>query len=187
MVVTDGWTFENGNPVDETSETVRPALHINLSSGMWKKAGTVNANGEVTEAAEESEEVTQTAAPVQIVAPESTTNVESSETTKSEMSAASSKDKPETVSDVKAKVITKKSSSKTKKISLSWKKSNGAKGYEIQYASNKKFKNRKQIRTVKTKVTFTKKKKTYYVRVRAYKKENGKKIYGAWSSVKKIK
>ena len=32
-----------------------------------------------------------------------------------------------------------------------------------------------------------KKKKTYYVRVRAYTLSNGKKVYGKWSSVKKVK
>ena len=29
--------------------------------------------------------------------------------------------------------------------------------------------------------------KTYYVRVRAYKKVSGKKLYGKWSKVKKIR
>ena len=32
-----------------------------------------------------------------------------------------------------------------------------------------------------------KKKKTYYVRVRAYKVVGGRNIYGKWSAVKKIK
>ena len=32
-----------------------------------------------------------------------------------------------------------------------------------------------------------KKKKTYYVRVRGFKSYKGKKYYGKWSSVKKIK
>ena len=35
-------------------------------------------------------------------------------------------------------------------------------------------------------ITGLKKGKTYYFRVRAYKKENGKKYYGSWSNVKKI-
>ena len=32
-----------------------------------------------------------------------------------------------------------------------------------------------------------KKKKKYYVRVRAYKSVSGKKVYGAWSKVKTVK
>lgn len=43
--------------------------------------------------------------------------------------------------------------------------------------------------TTKTKYTVKKlkKKKTYYMRVRAYTLWNGKKVYGKWSSVKKVK
>ena len=32
-----------------------------------------------------------------------------------------------------------------------------------------------------------KKKKTYYIRVRAYKMNGKKKVYGKWSTVKKVK
>ena len=41
--------------------------------------------------------------------------------------------------------------------------------------------------TSKKTITKLKKGKTYYVRVRAYKKLSGKKIYGKWSKIKKIK
>ncbi len=77
---------------------------------------------------------------------------------------------------------------KGKKVFLSWKKVTGAKGYQIQYSTSKRFKKYKSRNTVKKKYTIKKlKKKTYYVRVRAYKKSSGKKIYGKWSKVKKIK
>ena len=70
-------------------------------------------------------------------------------------------------------------------------KTTGVKGYEITYATNSKFtKGKKVITTTKTSKTFTKLKKgkTYYVRVRAYKVDStGKKVYGKYSSVKKIK
>ena len=79
--------------------------------------------------------------------------------------------------------------SKTCKVTLSWKKVTGAKGYQIQYALNKKFKKKKNIQTKKTKYTIKKlkKKKTYYIRVRAYKMNGKKKVYGKWSTVKKVK
>ena len=78
---------------------------------------------------------------------------------------------------------------KGKKIILKWKKVAGAKGYQLQYATSKKFKAKKTKSTTKTKYTVKKlkKKKTYYVRVRAYTLSNGKKVYGKWSSVKKVK
>ena len=78
---------------------------------------------------------------------------------------------------------------KGKKISTKWKKVKGAKGYQLQYALNKKFKKKKSIQTKKTKyiIKKLKKKKTYYIRVRAYKMNGKKKVYGKWSKVKKVK
>ncbi len=75
------------------------------------------------------------------------------------------------------------------KIVVKWKKSTAAKGYQLQYSTSKKFKSKKTKTTNKTSLTIKKlkKKKTYYIRVRAYKTVNGKKSYGKWSSVKKIK
>lgn len=80
---------------------------------------------------------------------------------------------------------------KGKKLNVKWKKVKGAKGYQVQYALNKSFtKSKRSDNTVKC--TYAKKnlkkKKTYYVRVRAYVKDsNNKKLYGDWSKVKKVK
>lgn len=84
-----------------------------------------------------------------------------------------------------------------RKIKVSWKKDAMATGYEIQYSTDKKFKNKKMTNSAvikKNKTTSTTLKKLtkgkkYYVKIRAYKnaKINGKiqKLYGPWSSVKK--
>ena len=78
-----------------------------------------------------------------------------------------------------------------KALKLKWKKIKGADGYEIRYALNKKFTKVKKIKTVKgtsVKLTNLKKKKTYFVSVRAYKvSANGEKVYGKWSKVKSAK
>ena len=90
-----------------------------------------------------------------------------------------------------SKIILKSAKNvKGKKLFIKWEKDKNAKGYQISYSTNRKFKkNTKTTATPKT--TFTvkklKKKKTYYVRVRAYTLSNGKKVYGKWSSVKKVK
>lgn len=80
---------------------------------------------------------------------------------------------------------------KGKKIKISIKKVNGAKGYEIQYAKDKKFKKAlKKANVAGNAKTISKLKKgqTYYVKVRAYKIDSaGKKVYGSYSSVKKVK
>lgn len=71
------------------------------------------------------------------------------------------------------------------------KKVKNAQGYQVQYALDKRF--RKSMKTVTMKgtsktISKLKKKKTYYVRVRAYRKDSlGKYIYGSYSSVKKLK
>ena len=78
-------------------------------------------------------------------------------------------------------------------ISVTWKKVSGVKGYQVQVATNKKFKKNKKTvtikkqKTTKTTVKKLKAKKKYYVRVRTYKIANGKKIYSSWSKVKSVK
>ncbi|MCR5283366.1 MAG: leucine-rich repeat protein [Lachnospiraceae bacterium] len=89
------------------------------------------------------------------------------------------------------KVKLKKVQKKKKKLSVSFKKAKGVDGYQIQYATNKKMKKAsKQMITGNKKSSVTIKKvkgKACYVRIRAYKKANGLKVYGAWSKVKKAK
>lgn len=69
------------------------------------------------------------------------------------------------------------------------KKVNNVTGYQIQYSKNKKFKTSKKILTKKLnkKITKLSSKRTYYVRVRTYKRSNGKVFYGSWSNVRKVK
>ena len=74
-----------------------------------------------------------------------------------------------------------------------WSKTAGVKGYQIQLATDKKFKkNKKSItikkqKTTKTTVKKLKSKKKYFVRVRTYKTVNGKKVYSSWSKIKSVK
>lgn len=82
---------------------------------------------------------------------------------------------------------------KKKSITLKWKAVKNVKGYEIQVASDKKFKkNKKTITVNKQKATSyvvnkLKAKKTYNVRIRTYNVVGGKKVYSAWSKVKAVK
>ena len=80
---------------------------------------------------------------------------------------------------------------KSKQMSVKLKKKvSGAKGYEMVYATNKKFtKNKKTVRftTVAKTVRKLKKGNTYYVKVRAYKVDSANsRVYGKYSSVKKV-
>ncbi len=88
---------------------------------------------------------------------------------------------------------TKKIKAAKKAISVEWKKVSGVSGYEIQLATDKKFKKNKKTvtikkqKTTKTTVKKLKAKKKYYVRIRTYKIVNGKKVYSSWSKVKSVK
>lgn len=79
----------------------------------------------------------------------------------------------------------------TKKMTIKLKKKvSGAKGYEVMYATNKKFtQNVKKTTLTGTSKTIKslKKGKTYYVKVRAYKLDSANsKVYGSFSKVKKV-
>lgn len=78
-------------------------------------------------------------------------------------------------------------------IKASWNKKSGANGYQIYYSRNKNFKKLSAKKIVKggkktsyVGKNFTKGRK-YYVKVRAYKNVNGRKVYGEWSNVKTVK
>ncbi len=90
----------------------------------------------------------------------------------------------------KAKLSSVKNSN-NKTCTVKAKKVSGAAGYQYLLATDKKFKkNVKKVSAKKTTATFKKLKKgkTYYVKVRAYKYDSANnKVYGSYSSVKKIK
>ena len=78
-----------------------------------------------------------------------------------------------------------------KQFTATWKKAPTVDGYQIQYATNKKFTKAKSVTvkkaaTTKTTVKKLKAKQKYFVRVRAYKTINGKKVYSNWSKAKTV-
>lgn len=98
--------------------------------------------------------------------------------------------KPQSTTPVKTKV--QKISTGKKSITAQWKKVAGVSAYQVQIATNKKFsKNKKTFKvskkSTKVKIKKLKAKKVYYLRVRSYKKVNGKKVYSKWSTVRKVK
>lgn len=89
-------------------------------------------------------------------------------------------------------VITSVVNKKTKKAIVKWAKAPKATGYEV-YRKVGKSGSYKKVKTISkaSTVSFTnsklKKGKTYYYKVRAVNKTNGKTTYGAFSAVKKVK
>lgn len=98
--------------------------------------------------------------------------------------------KPQSTAPAKTKV--QKISTGKKSITAQWKKVAGVSAYQVQIATNKKFSKDKKTfkvskKSTKVKIKKLKAKKVYYVRVRSYKKVNGKKVYSKWSTVRKVK
>ena len=80
-----------------------------------------------------------------------------------------------------------------KGVVVAWDAAKNVTGYQLQLATDKKFKKNKKTITVTNKkvtkktVKKLKSKKKYYVRVRAYKTQNGKRTYSKWSKTKSFK
>ena len=91
--------------------------------------------------------------------------------------------KPGKVSIKSAKNVKKKT------VVVKYKKATNAKGYQVWWATSKKFKKAKKKFTKNTnyKIKKLKKRKKYYIKVRAYNLNGKTKVYGAFSKVKKVK
>ena len=83
-------------------------------------------------------------------------------------------------------------SDKRGKVLVKWNKQTSGSGYELQYSTNSKFKKNALTKTVKKNtVTAASVKnlpsgKKYYVRVRAFRTINGKRVYGSYSNVRSV-
>ena len=99
-------------------------------------------------------------------------------------------------SAIKAAIVKPNNTTLTKATPLAnglqatWKKTTGITGYQIQIAPTKTFAKPKLYASPATsttrKIVKLGKKKTYFVRVRTYKKIAGKNYYSAWSNIRKV-
>ncbi|WP_409015908.1 hypothetical protein [Anaerostipes caccae] len=106
--------------------------------------------------------------------------------------AVPAKPKKKVIKKPKKAVLLKTSSPKKKTLKVTWKKDKTVKGYQIYIAKNKKFKKSKKYlvksyKTTSKKITKLTRKKYYYVKIRSYKMDGRKKVYGAFSKVKRVK
>lgn len=91
-----------------------------------------------------------------------------------------------------APAITSAKALKGQKLSIKWKRTSNASGYQIQYAANSRFSGEKTVTvkkgaTTDKTITKLKKNKSYFVRVRAYRTFSGNKTYSPWSKSKTVK
>ena len=88
--------------------------------------------------------------------------------------------------------ITSLSGNTAGRFTVRWGKNTRANGYKVQYSLRSDFKGTKTITLSKNSIVSKTiggliEGKTYYVRVRAYKKAGNTYYYSAWSPVKKVK
>ncbi len=132
------------------------------------------------------------------VSPDGQVSVKSYGTAIITINALATQDYNAAAKTVTVNVVPKKGSLKAvkspakKKMKISWKKDKTVTGYEI-YISLKKDFSRGTIRKTYKKnmasnaISGWKSKKTYYVKIRGYKKIGKSKYYGDWSNVKRVK
>lgn len=98
-----------------------------------------------------------------------------------------------TVKSALANVRLKKVQAGKKKLVIRWKAVKKVKGYQIQISTRKDFKSGVKKATVKGAAKKSKvwkglkAKRRYYVRIRSYAVKKGKKVYSAWSAVKRAR
>lgn len=169
-------TYYYASIATKSSHGIRPALHLKKSSTHYKKAGTVNIYNEID--VERTPKPLPTMIPTQTPTPTSTPTPQSQAPKKVVKKVAA----PSKPTKVKVK------NNKKKTATVTWSKVSGAKGYRVQYAYSAPFsKKTKTVSTNKFVAKKLKKKKTYSFRVRAYKMNGKKKLYGKWSKVVRIK
>ena len=173
-------------PVQNETTTAAPSQNETTTAPAQNETTTAApAQNETTTAAPAQNETTTTAAPAQ----KETTTV--APTTKAiSTTAAPATVKKTTVKKTTVKATAKKLSSN--KVKLSVKKVAGASKYAVQISTTKNFKkvvakktSKKAVFTVKSKKL--KGKKKLYVRVKVYKKVNGKTVASQWSKATKIR
>ncbi len=102
-------------------------------------------------------------------------------------------DLPYCMKGVKGTEIKRAKNVKTRRIQIKWKKNKKASGYQIRYSRSAKFLSGNKYITINNKKTTQKKtaklkkKKTYYISIRYFKKINGKKCYSEWGKTRMVK
>ncbi|MCH5252999.1 MAG: fibronectin type III domain-containing protein [Lachnospiraceae bacterium] len=176
----DGEVLKEASAPSVNGIGVRPVLHVDLSNtSLWSYAGQVTPKGVVVPSKDDSSK-------------DDSSKDDSSKDDSSKDSQNTTKPKttPKPVKKPGKPTIKTLKNKSGKKVTLKLKKKvSGATGYQVAYATKSSMKGQKKKTFKGTSITIKKlkKKKTYYFRVRAYTKKNGKTVYGDWGKKKKIK
>ena len=181
-----GKTFTIKNfSVSKASETTTQA-QTTTQKQTTTKAQTTTQKQTTTKAQTTTQKQTTTRVPITVAPTNQTTNNQTTKpsTTKKKV-APTTKKKVKPIKRVKIKKIKKKKRS----LKVTIKKVKGVKGYHVLYSDEKSFDGYYEKYTRKTKFKLKKlaRKTKYYIMVRAYRIQNGVRVYGAFSKKKKAK
>ena len=184
---------------------VRPVIHVDLSDkALWTYAGQVTPKGVVVPEKEQptpAPDVTDEPTPNPDVTDETTPAPDvtgqpaapaPNHTEQPSVTLPTPDPQPDGPEGKKPgkPTIKKLKNQKGKKVTITLSgKVSGAAGYQVAYAVKSSMKGQKSKFFKGTSVTVKglKKKKTYYFRVRAYSRKDGKNVYGSWGKKKRIK
>ncbi len=211
--IADKYMYLNNNSFEYTGSEIKPRVYVSACSegidyvlsysnnvnvgtasvtvtGIGYYSGSKTLNFTINAKPMPDVAATQTTAPATTVpTAQNATQAPAQTTAAPQTTKAQKANSKKTAKPKKVKISKLKTSKKA--VTISWKKVS-ASGYQIQYSTNKKFKNAKTVtvkkcKTTSKKITKLKKGKKYYFRIRAYKTQGKKNVYGAWSNAKNIK
>ena len=204
-VTKNGFIAEGGTYVAMCDIGVRPALRLNLTSNLWSYAGAVSSDGTIDETPLQQQKPTtpvarnsQTITAKSVIKTYGNKPFNLNAKAKTKLSYKSSNPRVATVSTIgrvtlkglgKATITitaaaTSQYNAATKRITITVKPK---KTVGVKVKKGKKNITISKNKTVKRIIKKLKARKTYYVKVRAYKKVGKTKIYGDYSKVKKVK
>lgn len=190
-------TTEPTSETEPTTSTTVTQPTTAVSTTQAPASETTTAATAISTTVAPSSEPVTSAAPTATTAAstESQTSASATQTTKNSTTTkkqTTTKKANKTVKKPKNTKI-KKLTSKKANLTITWSKVSSVKGYQIQVATDKKFKKNKKTvtinkqKTTKTTIKKLKSKKKYYVRIRTYKVSKNKKVYSSWSKAKTVK
>ena len=180
-------TTKKADETEAVETTTKKADETEVVETTTKKADETEAVETTTKKADETESIETTKNQDVTKNDSSTTKNDSTKqtTAKADVTTVTGDNQQTTTKVAIGAVKITKKRPLVKKIKLTVKKVTNATGYEFKYSTNKKFKKK----LTKTKLTSKnvillkklKRKKKYFIKVRAYTTVNGKKVYGKWS------
>lgn len=165
-------TDDSGNQIPHVIDTSKPATSTPKPMATVKPSATVKPT------------VKPTATPKATAKPKTKAKPKAAKKAESEGKNTEKVTAPQKVQGVSVK------NNKKKTLTITWKSTKGAKGYQVRFATTKKIPKGAASVTLeghRAALTDLSKGSVFYVKVRAYKLNGKKKVYGSYSGVKKGK